>query len=47
MVSPQLGGLIADWAGSFTIVFVLSAVVAGAGAVISSRLPAPRGRVAT
>jgi MFS family permease len=40
MVSPQIGGAIADALGSFTWVFVLSAVVALAGAVAASRLPA-------
>ena len=43
MVSPQIGGTIADWLGSFTWVFVLSAVLSVVGAVASSRLPA-RGR---
>ena len=28
MASPQVGGVIADWQGSFTAVFLLSAVVA-------------------
>lgn len=40
MISPQIGGTIADWLGSFTWVFVLSAVLSGVGAVASSRLPA-------
>jgi len=40
--APQVGGLIADWQNSFTLVFVLSAVVAAAGAVFSWRLPDPR-----
>ena len=40
MISPQIGGAIADALGSFTWVFVLSAVVALAGAVAASRLPA-------
>lgn len=40
MVSPQIGGTIADWLGSFTWVFVLSAVLSGVGAIASSRLPA-------
>jgi len=39
MVSPQIGGAIADLAGSFTPVFILSAVVSCIGAVASSRLP--------
>jgi MFS family permease len=43
MVSPQIGGTIADWLGSFTWVFVLSASVSAVGAIASSRLPA-RGR---
>ncbi|RMH87203.1 MAG: YbfB/YjiJ family MFS transporter [Actinomyces sp.] len=41
MISPQVGGAMADALGSFTWVFVLSALVAGAGAVASSRLPPP------
>ncbi|HSJ91981.1 MAG TPA: MFS transporter [Ilumatobacter sp.] len=43
MISPQIGGTIADWLGSFTWVFVLSAALSAVGAVASSRLPA-RGR---
>lgn len=39
MVSPQIGGAIADLTGSFTLVFVLSAVVSCIGALASSRLP--------
>jgi MFS family permease len=39
MVSPQVGGLIADTAGSFTWVFVLSATVSLIGAAAASRLP--------
>jgi len=42
MAAPQVGGLLADWLGSFTAVFVLSAAVATTGAVVSSRLPDPR-----
>ena len=42
MTAPQVGGLLADWRGSFTIVFVLSATIALAGAVVSSRLPPTR-----
>ncbi len=38
-VSPQIGGAIADWRGSFTIVFVMAAVVALVGAAAASRLP--------
>lgn len=40
MASPQVGGLIADWTGSFTVVFLLSAVLAVVGATFASRLPA-------
>jgi len=39
-VSPQIGGAIADWRGSFTSVFVLAAVVALLGSVASWFLPA-------
>ena len=39
MLSPQIGGLIADATGSFTLVFALSATFALCGAVASSRLP--------
>ena len=39
MVSPQIGGAIADASGSFTPVFILSAVLSLAGAVAASRLP--------
>jgi len=39
MVSPQIGGAIADLSGSFTLVFILSASVSLVGAVASSRLP--------
>ena len=39
MVSPQIGGAIADLTGSFTLVFVLSATVSTVGALASSRLP--------
>ncbi len=43
MVSPQIGGAIADATGSFTAVFVLSAAVCTVGAAAASRLPdAPR-----
>jgi len=41
MISPQIGGAIADAAGTFTWVFVLSAAVAGIGALAASRLPPP------
>lgn len=39
MAAPQVGGVLADWRGSFTSVFVLSAAVAVVGVVVSSRLP--------
>lgn len=39
VMAPQAGGAIADWRGSFTSVFVLSAVVMATGSVIASRLP--------
>lgn len=39
--SPQVGGLLADLTGSFTIVFVLSSGVALLGAVAASLLPRP------
>ena len=38
-VSPQIGGAIADWRGSFTSVFVIAAGVALLGAVASWFLP--------
>ena len=46
MISPQIGGAIADLLGSFTWVFVLSAAVSFFGAASASRLPSPprRGR---
>lgn len=44
--SPQVGGLLADLTGSFTIVFVLSSGVALLGAIAASLLPRP-GRVTT
>jgi MFS family permease len=37
--SPQIGGLVADAANSFTPVFLLSTTMAGLGALLSSRLP--------
>jgi predicted MFS family arabinose efflux permease len=39
MLAPQLGGLIADLSGNFTLVFVLSATLAVVGLLASSRLP--------
>jgi MFS family permease len=42
MISPQIGGALADALGSFTWVFVLSAVVSLVGAACSSRLPTGR-----
>jgi MFS family permease len=39
MISPQIGGAIADAAGSFTWVFALSATVSLVGAAAASRLP--------
>ncbi|HAS11697.1 MAG TPA: hypothetical protein DCS55_14465 [Acidimicrobiaceae bacterium] len=41
VTSPQIGGLIADLTGSFTVVFLLSGGVALLGAVASSMLPTP------
>ncbi|MBT5581479.1 MAG: MFS transporter [Acidimicrobiaceae bacterium] len=38
MISPQIGGLLADQLGSFTWVFVLSASVSFVGAAFASRL---------
>lgn len=42
MAAPQVGGVIADAAGSFTPVFLLSVSVAVAGAIVAARLPEPR-----
>lgn len=39
VMAPQAGGAIADWRGSFTAVFVLSAVVMGTGSLIAAALP--------
>jgi len=39
MLAPQAGGLIADWQGSFTLVFVLSAVVMTSGSLFALLLP--------
>ena len=41
MLSPQVGGLLADLTGSFTAVFLLSAGVALTGAAASLALPGP------
>lgn len=38
-VSPQIGGAIADWRGSFTLVFCLAAAVALVGAMTAWSLP--------
>jgi MFS family permease len=42
MISPQIGGAIADAFGSFTWVFVLSAAVSFVGAMSAARLPTAR-----
>ena len=42
MAAPQVGGTIADIAGSFTPVFLLSAATAVFGAIVSTRLPPRR-----
>lgn len=39
MISPQAGGILADLTGSFTVVFLLSAALAGTGLIASLRLP--------
>jgi len=39
MVSPQIGGLLADLSGSFTVTFLLSAGLAAIGLLASLRLP--------
>jgi len=44
--SPQIGGLLADLTGSFTVVFILSSGVALLGALASSTLPRPERAVA-
>ena len=41
MLSPQVGGLIADATGSFTLIFVLSATFALTGTLAALRLPPP------
>jgi len=46
-ISPQFGGAVADYRGSFTAVFVLSSMVAVVGAYASWRLPAVGGRGVT
>lgn len=38
LISPQLGGAIADWTGSYTLVFLLSSALALVGAAASSRV---------
>jgi len=38
-VSPQIGGAIADWRGSFTLVFWLAALVAMVGAMAAWSVP--------
>jgi len=39
MISPQLGGVLADLTGSFTVVFALSAALAAVGLVAALQLP--------
>ncbi len=39
VASPQVGGLLADWRGSFTLVFAVSAVVMGLGTIFAALLP--------
>lgn len=39
VASPQIGGLLADWTGSFFGVFAISAIVMVLGAVVASALP--------
>ena len=39
VASPQAGGALADWRGSFTLVFVLSAAVMSTGSLIALALP--------
>jgi MFS family permease len=41
MLSPQVGGPIADITGSFTLVFLLSSAFALTGAAAALRLPRP------
>ncbi len=47
VAAPQVGGLIADWQGSFTGVFISSASVAVVGAALASRLPRLRNQEPT
>ncbi len=42
VLSPQAGGALADWRGSFTSVFVLSATVMASGAIFAWALPHDR-----
>ena len=39
MISPQIGGVLADLTGSFTTVFLLSAALAATGLIAALRLP--------
>lgn len=39
VISPQVGGFVADWRGSFTWVFILSAVAMSTGTVFALLLP--------
>ena len=39
MISPQVGGLLADVNGSFTLVFILSAAIAATGCLAAVQLP--------
>ncbi len=39
VASPQIGGLLADWRGSFTLVFLSSAIVMSFGAIFAYALP--------
>ena len=41
MISPQVGGILADLSGSFTVVFLLSAALAATGLAAAVRLPRP------
>lgn len=44
--APQVGGALADWRGSFTAVFVLSAMVMSIGAVVALQLPPDHRKIA-